>query len=328
MRNISGRVMNALRKLAYVPLSAAAQDAMAGGMPPQGDPNAMPPMDPSMAGGMPVPPMDPSMGGAPMPPQGGQIQTVPGPNGEPIDPETGFVVIDPAQGIEQDPITGILFSKFTGEFATPDGQPMDPQQAQMMIEQAMSQQMGGGAPMPPPMDPSAVPPQDPAAMGGAPMDPSMGGMPPQGDPNAMPPMDPSMAGGMPPEEQAPAQPTIDDQTGLPIDPETGYYTTPNAAGDATGEMSAEMIPGLDQFMAKADKANDRQDKAIKRMTSEMVGTRTDIQRLTREVQQVNDNYDTAMARMEHLLALLESIVGRVNPPQQGGEQSMGEQYGE
>jgi hypothetical protein len=141
-------------------------------------------------------------------------------------------------------------------------------------------------------------------------------------------MDPAMAGGMPPEEQVPAQPTIDDQTGLPIDPETGYYTTPNANGAATGEMSAEMIPGLDQFMAKADKANDRQDKAIKRMTSEMVGTRTDIQRLTREVQQVNDNYDTAMARMEHLLALLESIVGRVNPPQQGGEPPVGERYGE
>ena len=300
MRYTSNLVRNAMRKLAFVPLAPAAQDAMAqqGGMPPA-DPNAMggmpmPPADPSMQGGA---PMDPAMMGG-MPPQGGApapIQTVPGPNGEPIDPETGFIVVDPQQGIEQDPMTGILFSKFTGEFATPEGQPMDPQQAQVMIEQAMAQQ--GGMPM------------DPAMQGEAPM-------PPTGDPNAMPPMEPAMMGGDPnamggmpmPPEAAPAQPSIDDQTGLPIDPETGYYMSPGAPMDDAG-MGAEAIPGLEQFMAKAEKVNDRQDKAIKRMTSEMVGTRTDIQALRREIQQVNDNQDTALARMENILAMLESIIG-------------------
>ncbi len=319
MRRFSANVRNAMRKLAFVPLAPAAQDAMAqqGGMPPA-DPNAMggmpmpPAGDPSMQGGA---PMDPAMMGG-MPPQGAApapIQTVPGPNGEPIDPETGFIVVDPQQGIEQDPMTGILFSKFTGEFATPDGQPLDPQQAQMMIEQAMSQ---GGMPQ----------------QGGAPMDPAMMGgmpMPTAGDTNAMPSLDPATTGVDPiaagevpatPEAEAAtsAQPSIDDQTGLPVDPETGYYMSPGSfTEDAASEP--EVIPGLEQFMAKADKVNDRQDKAIKRMTSEMVGTRTDIQALRREIQQVNDNQDTALARMENILAMLESLIGsqqtqRVNVP--------------
>ena len=320
MRRFSTNVRNAMRKLAFVPLAPAAQDAMA-------QQGGMPPMDPSMQEGMPMPPGgDPSMMGG-MPPQGGApapIQTVPGPNGEPIDPETGFIVLDPQQGIEQDPMTGILFSKFTGEFATPDGQPMDPQQAQQMIMQAMQQ--GGG--MPPQGDPSmagGMPPMDPAMGGMPPADPSMGGMP--ADPSMMPPMDPSMqegmpmppggeAGGMPPEDpsmgEAP-QPTIDEQTGLPIDPETGYYMS---QGAPTGEPGAEeeMIPGLEQFIAKAEKVNDRQDKAIKRMTSEMVGTRTDIQALRREIQQINDNQDTALARMENILAMLESIISGGREP--------------
>lgn len=317
MSRISLIARNAMRKLAFVPLAPAAQDAMAqgGGMSPQGaDPAAMggvPPMDPNiMQGGMPMPPQgDPSMAG--MPPQGAApapapIQTVPGPNGEPIDPETGFIVIDPQNGIEQDPLTGILFSKFTGEFATPEGQPMDPQQAQMMIEQAMAQ--GGGMPT---QDSATeqgqgmVPPVDPAAMGEAPADPAaMGAMPAPEDPNAMP---------MPPAQtDAAAQPVIDEQTGLPIDPETGYFASPEAPGaeDPAGE---ETVPGLEQFMAKADKVNDRQDKAIKRMTSEMVGTRTDIQALRREIQQINDNQDTALARMENILAMLESIIGGQQP---------------
>ena len=309
MRRFSTNVRNAMRKLAFVPLAPAAQDAMA-------QQGGMPPMDPSMQEGMPMPPGgDPSMMGG-MPPQGGApapIQTVPGPNGEPIDPETGFIVLDPQQGIEQDPMTGILFSKFTGEFATPDGQPIPPDQAQIMIEQAMQQ---GGA-MPPTVDPN---------MGGALMDPSMmGGVPPQGSDPAMGGMpmptavDPSMMGGDPDPGQ-PAAPTIDDQTGLPMDPETGYYLSPGAVAGEEGQEN-EMIPGLEQFMAKADKVNDRQDKAIKRMTSEMVGTRTDIQALRREIQQVNDNQDTALARMENILAILESIVGgsrqSVTQPLQG-----------
>lgn len=148
--------------------------------------------------------------------------------------------------------------------------------------------MMGGMPQ---QDPGMMPPQgDPSAMGGMPM-------PPQGgDPSAMQ----QAQGG------APAQPTIDEQTGLPIDPETGYYTTPGSAAGAEG--AGEMIPGLEEFMAKNDKVNERQDKAIKRMTSEMVGTRTDIQALRREIQQVTDNQDTALARMENILAMLESII--------------------
>lgn len=286
MSTVSNLVRKAMRKLAFVPLTPAAQDAMAGGMPAE-DPNAMPPMDPAMTQGGGMPPMppqvgDPAMAGG-MPPQGGQIQTVPGPNGEPIDPETGFIVVDPQQGIEQDPLTGILFSKFTGEFATPDGQPIPPDQAQAMIEDAMAQQ--GGMPA---GDPGmSMPPQvDPAMMQG-------GGMPPAEDP--------AMAS-----QQAPV---IDDQTGLPLDPETGYYAS--GAESLGQEQSGEMIPGLEQFIAKAEKVNDRQDKAIKRMTSEMVGTRTDIQGLKREIEQTNDNQDTILARMENILALLESVVGRV-----------------
>ena len=273
----------------------------------------MPPMPPQ--GG------DPAVAGG-MHPQGGQIQTVPGPNGEPIDPETGFIVVDPQQGIEQDPLTGILFSKFTGEFATPDGQPIPPDQAQAMIEDAMAQQ--GGAM--PPQD--GTPAGDPGMGMPPPADPAMmqPPMPPQGDdPNAMPPMDPAMdpammqGGGMPPAED-PAMagqqaPVIDDQTGLPIDPETGYYTS--GAAITGQDQYGEMIPGLEQFIAKAEKVNDRQDKAIKRMTSEMVGTRTDIQGLKREIEQTNDNQDTILARMENILALLESVVGRV-----GGVQPM------
>ena len=79
---------NRLLKIAYVPLSMGAQQAM-GGMPPAG-PEGQPPMDPAMmqGGGMPpmgpegmppqggeMPPMDPSMGG--MPPQ----SPMPGPDG-------------------------------------------------------------------------------------------------------------------------------------------------------------------------------------------------------------------------------------------------------
>ena len=308
-KSASARILNALNKLAYVPLTPAAEDAM--GVPPSTDPamaGGQPPMDPAMMQGGGMPPMppqgDPAMMGG-MPPQGGGIQTVPGPNGEPIDPETGFIVLDPMAGIEQDPLTGILFNKMTGEFATPDGQLMPPDQAQMMIEQAMAQ--GGGMPEQG-MDPAMAggqPPMDPAMMQGGGMPP----MPPQGDPAMMggqPPMDPmatAMAGG---------QPTIDPQSGLPLDPATGMFTqNPAAEGGAAGEgRIEELMTGFEGFMDKNDKLADRQDKLNKRMLHDLAGTRTDIQGVRREIQQLNDNQDTLMARLENVLNVLESMMNR------------------
>ena len=233
--SIYSRVM---QKKAYVPLAPAAADAVAqqqGQMPPQGDPNAMTapqgaPMPPQGMPPMPpeqMPPQGAPMGGDPnaMPPQGGQmppIQTVPGPDGMPIDVETGFVVLDMQQGIEQDPLTGILFNKSLMEFATPDGQPLDPNQAIQMIEQARMQQ-GGQVGMPPQGDPNAMPPADPSMM--APPQ----GMPPQGAP--MPPPQQPMPPAQPPMQQMAsaeggADPNalgvaMDPNTGMPIDPNTG-----------------------------------------------------------------------------------------------------------
>jgi hypothetical protein len=301
-KSASSRVFNVLQKLAYVPLTPAAEEAVAGGMPPQG---GMPPMDPAMGqgGGMPpMPPMDPNMGGQPpMPPQGGGVQAVPGPNGEPIDPETGFIVIDPAAGIEQDPLTGILFNKSNGEFATPDGQLIPPDQAQAMIEEAMAMAQGGA--MPPQGGMPPMPPMDPAAGAMPPMsDPAMTQQP--GQPQ-LDPMSEAMAGG---------QPMIDPQSGLPIDPATGMFAqSPQAAAPAGGVGEGrieELMSGLEGFMDKNDKISDRQDKLNKRMLHDLAGTRTDIQGVRREIQQLNDNQDTLMARLENVLNVLESMMGR------------------
>jgi hypothetical protein len=102
-----------LQKEAAVPPAPPMDPAMAGGMP----------MDPAMMGMPPAPPMDPAMaGGAPMPP---------------VDPATGMP-IDPATGMPMDPAM----------MGMPPAPPMDPA-------------MAGG--MPPPM------PADPAAMGAMPI---------------------------------------------------------------------------------------------------------------------------------------------------------------
>ena len=300
-KSASARILNALNKLAYVPLTPAAEDAM----------GSQPPMDPAMMQGGGMPPMppqvDPAMQGG-MPPQGGGIQTVPGPNGEPIDPETGFIVLDPMAGIEQEPLTGILFNKMTGEFATPEGQLIPSDQAQMMIEQAMAQ--AGGVPVQE-TDPAMAggqPPVDPAMMQGGEMPP----MPPQGDPAMMdgqPPMD-AMAAAM-----AGGQPMIDPQSGLPIDPATGMFmqnpaAAPTVEGGAAGEgRIEELLTGFEGFMDKNDKLADRQDKLNKRMLHDLAGTRTDIQGVRREIQQLNDNQDTLLARLENVLNVLESMMG-------------------
>lgn len=315
----SQKVLNAMRKLAYVPLTPAAQEAMAG----------QPPMDPAMDQGMSqMPPqggmpMDPAMQGQP------PMQPVPGPNGEPIDPETGFIIVDPANGIEQDPLTGILFVKPTGEFMTPDGQPIPPDQAQAMIEAAMQQMMQqGGAPgaMPPEAVGMLPPGGDPAAMGG--MSPEMlGGQPPMDPAMAQGmPMDPSTMQQMPPPpppmdpaaQMASGGPVIDDQTGLPIDPNTGMFVQgPAAQAEApTGAQDAglegglgEAMPGFEQFVDQYNKTMERQDKLNRRLLHDISGARTDIQGVRREFQQFNDNYDTLLARLENVLQILEQVAG-------------------
>ena len=292
-----------LQKVAFSPFTEDAQmaaqqppmdPAMAGGMPPQGET----PMPPPPGGA----PMDPSMMGG-MPPQGGvptPIQTIPGPNGEPIDPETGFIVVDPQQGIEQDPLTGILFSKFTQEFMTPDGQPMDPNQAMQMIEQAMAQQGSG------------MPPQ-----GGAPMDPAMaGGMPPEQ--GSMSPADPSMMGEAPMPSQGgqtfdPATgQMIDDATGMPIDRATGMLIDP-ATGQQIDPNTGAVAPGAQQMPMFEDPEimNQVQDvlKEVPAMAKELSRIEKNDNRLRREIQTLNDNQDALLSRVENSVALLEQLLG-------------------
>lgn len=287
-----------LQKVAFSPFTEDAQMVAQNGMPPQGSM----PQDPAMMGGQ--PPMDPAMaqGGATMPPQGGApapIQTVPGPNGEPIDPETGFIVLDPQQGIEQDPLTGILFSKFTQEFMTPDGQPMDPNQAMQMIEQAMVQQQGAQGGMPQ----QEVPPMDPS-MQGVPMPVQPAEMSQQGAGQTFDPSTGQMiddATGMP----------IDQATGMLIDPATGQMIDPNTGAVAPNTEQMPMfddpeiisqvqdvlkeVPGMAKELARVEKQNNQ--------------LRTDLQGLRREMQSMNDNQDAMLSRIDNAVALMEQLLG-------------------
>ena len=281
----SGVVARVLAKKAYVPLSPAAQEAMAGQQqPPQGDmptqdpammqQGGQPPMDPAMAqqgmppmpsqgGEMPTDPsmMDPAMmqqgGQMPMPEQGGQpqpIPVVPGPNGEPLDADTGFIVVDFAQQIEQDPMTGILLNKMSGEFMTPEGQPIPTEQAMQMLEQAAGQMQGQPGGQMPPMDPNMVAQQQ-AVEGAVP--PQQAGMPvppeeTQGEPmmqqtaSAEEDMMIAQQQGMMPAGAPPIQGElnevagmqVDPNTGMPIDPSTGMLidvSTGNLIDPATGQ---------------------------------------------------------------------------------------------
>lgn len=361
----------AMQKKAYVPLTPAAQEAMAaqqqgapmdpamaqGGMPPmpmdpsmqQGmpmDPSMMggAPVDPSMAqgGGMPPMPMDPNMAaqggmppqGAGMPPQQGAqqpIQMVPGPvdpsTGQPIpiDAETGMIVLDPANGVEMDMNTGIVFMKFTNEFYTNDGQPLDPNQAMQMIVEAAAgpvdpnqqqqdmaqiQQMqaqsdammnpgmpaqGGGAPMP----------MDPSMMQGAPMDPNamaQGGMPPM-------PMDPSMMGGAPADPAAmppAADPATMSQQAAPVDPAAAGMPMFDNTADIQGTLAQLMQMQEDQARIQseqqadidaANKLSDNTNKVVKKL---MDSTNA----LRREISAYHDNNERLAAEIESLLDAL------------------------
>ena len=287
-----------LKKAAFVPYT---QEAMNPPQPQGGDdPNAQ-------QGGAPMPP--PEQGGAPqgqMPP----IQIVQGPNGEPIDAETGFIVLDQQQGIEQDPLTGILFNKMLNEFATPDGQPLDPDQAIQMIQQAQMQAQQAG-------DPNAGMP----SQGGAPMPPEQGGMPPQ-DPNA------GMQ--MPPEQAAQMQggqsfdPStgmmMDDATGLPIDPNTGMLVDP-ATGQQidpqTGMPAQQADPNMpftgDPEVMKAiddvRKDNERMAKSVTRLERNINSVRTDIQGFRRQFEQFSDDKDQIMQQINNFLQILENAMG-------------------
>lgn len=373
----------AMQKKAYVPLTPAAQEAMAaqqqgapmdpamaqGGMPPmpmdpsmqQGmpmDPSMMggAPVDPSMVqgGGMPPMPMDPNMAaqgemppqGAGMPPQQGApqpIQIVPGPvdpsTGQPIpiDAETGMIVLDPANGVEMDMNTGIVFMKFTNEFYTNDGQPLDPNQAMQMIVEAAAgpvdpnqqqqdmaqiQQMqaqsdammnpgmppqGAGAPMP--MDPNAM------AQGGMPpmaMDPSMMG--------GAVPMDPYMMGGAPanPAVTPVADPATMSQQAVPVDQnavtQQAAPVDPAAAGMPMFDNTAEIQGTLAQLMqmqedqariqseqqADIDAANKLSDNTNKVVKKLMDSTNA----LRREISAYHDNNERLAAEIESLLDAL------------------------
>lgn len=368
-KSASGVVARVLAKKAYVPLSPAAQEAMQGaqqppqgGMPPQ-DPAMMqggqPPMDPAMAqqGGMPpMPPqgdpaaMDPAMmqqgGQMPMPEQGGEptpIPVVSGPNGEPVDADTGFIVVDFAQQVEQDPMTGILLNKMTGEFMTPDGQPIPPEQAMQMLEQAASQAQGGA--MPP--QGGGQPPVDPAmaAQGGeAPIPPQQGGAPVP--PDGAEPMQQTASAEedaaaqqmmVPPPVQGQLDETagmqVDPNTGMPIDPNTGMLidvatgnlidpasgqpvqSSPEDASVAApaGDMTQlfDAIPGLQDFISNAPKQLEEQDKSLSRVTHDVSALRTDVQGLRREVQKQNDNFNnTLLTRLDNLLQIVEQIIAK------------------
>lgn len=363
-KSASGVVSRVLAKKAYVPLSPAAQEAMQGAQqPPQG---GQPPMDPAMAqqGGMPpMPPqgdpeaMDPAMmqqgGQMPMPEQGGQptpLSVISGPNGEPIDAETGFMIVDFAQQIEQDPMTGILLNKMTGEFMSPDGRPIPPEQAMQMLEQAAAQAQGG---MPP--QGGEQPPMDPAMMdqgGQAPIPPQQGGapVPPEGAEPMMQQTASAEEDAMAQQEMmAPPPPVqgqyneaagmqVDPNTGMPIDPNTGMLidvatgnlidpatgqpvqagngmeATPGmpAGGDPTSGMAQlfDAIPGLQEFISSAPKQLEAQDKSLARVTHDMSALRTDVQGLRREIQKQNDNNDTLLTRLDNLLQIVEQIVAQ------------------
>lgn len=245
-----------INKVAYVPLTPAAQ--------------GQPPMDPAMAGGQGMPPMDPATQG-----------------GEQIDPETGLVIVDAAQGIVMDPNTGIMLNKHTGEFMSPEGQPIPPEQAIQMIEQAAAQ-MGG------------QPQMDPAMMGGDPAMMAQGGMPPM-DPAA------AAAGGMmpPPPMEDPA---MMQGGAMPPAPQEAVSAMGAPAGAVEGDIES-MMPGFEEFVAKSEQQAASQDKTNKRVIKEIAGARADMQGMRRELEQLEDTQDVLLARLTDVVDRFERAMG-------------------
>ena len=345
---LAAQQSHGLAKQAFVPFTPAAQEAamnpqMAGAPMPAAGGMPMGPADPNAAGGMPPMPADMS-GGVPMPqggmPQGNggmQIQMVPGPNGEPIDAETGMIVLDPQQGIEVDPNTGISLNRSTGEFVGPDGQPLPPEQAMQLIAQAAqpAAPVTGGMPQ----GGGGMPPIDmmnagQSVMQQTPMPDATGGAVPMQQMAADDPMAnpadmlgaPIAAGAQPPMPAGQVDPAlgmmVDPTTGMPIDPATGNLidpTTGQMVSPATGQPAAPvsaMADGQDseandelaELLKDTDRALETQDKNMHRVTQEVAGMRADIQGLRRQIQQESDDKETLLARIDNLVNIAETVL--------------------
>jgi hypothetical protein len=336
-----------LAKQAFVPFTPAAQEAamnpqMAGAPMPAAGGMPMGPANPgAAAGGM--PPMPTDMSGGVLMPQGGmpqgsggmQIQMVPGPNGEPIDAETGMIVLDPQQGIEVDPNTGISLNRSTGEFVGPDGQPLPPEQAMQLIAQAAqpAAPMQGGMPQGGGMPPMDMMNAGQSVMQQTPMPDAAGGAVPMQQMAADDPMAnpadmlgaPIAAGAQPPMPAGQVDPAIgmmvDPNTGMPIDPATGNLidpTTGQMVSPTTGQPAApvstadgqdsEANDELAELLKDTDRALETQDKNMHRVTQEVAGMRADIQGLRRQIQQESDDKETLLARIDNLVNIAETVL--------------------
>lgn len=348
---LAAQQSHGLAKQAFVPFTPAAQEAamnpqMAGAPMPAAGGMPMGPTDPGAAGagagGMPPMPADMS-GGASMPqggvPQGSggmQIQMVPGPNGEPIDAETGMIVLDPQQGIEVDPNTGISLNRSTGEFVGPDGQPLPPEQAMQLIAQAAqpAAPVTGGMPQGGGMPPIDMMSAGQSVMQQTPVPDAAGGAVPMQQMAADDPMAnpadmlgaPIAAGAQPPMPTGQMDPAlgmmVDPNTGMPIDPATGNLidpTTGQMVSPATGqpaEAVSAMADGQDseandelaELLKDTDRALETQDKNMHRVTQEVAGMRADIQGLRRQIQQESDDKETLLARIDNLVNIAETVL--------------------